>query len=254
MKEYKLIENTSKIFYNGSKWKSNSCGMFIIIGKIDKDYSDKDNIKKYNYYLCKFEDGTITKANQSAINGGKVKNLNYPLVCGIGYVGQGKWLPKYNGKETKEYSIWKAMITRCYSKNFHIKNPAYIDVIVCDRWHCFQNFCEDIQLLDGYSKWINNIGYELDKDILCERLNVISKIYSPETCIFISKKDNVSYTVSKRNLTGLTYIGISPDNKEYEFTNQNDFALKHNLNRGTISACINKRRKQHKGWTFKIKE
>jgi len=139
-------------------------------------------------------------------------------------------------------------------KKLSYKNPAYKNVTVCDRWHCFQNFCEDVLLLQGYNKWKEGIGYELDKDTLCEKMNIIPKIYSPETCIFISRKDNLSESTSRSNLTGLVYIGISPDGKEYEFTSQNDFALEHNLNRGTVSACINKRRNHHKGWTFKVKE
>jgi len=250
LNEYELIKNTSRVHFNGSIWDSNNCGKFEIIGKINKE-NNKNNT---NYYLCKFEDGTIIKASQSAIIGGKVKNPNYPLVCKVGYTGIGKWFPKYNKKETQEYSIWKAMIIRCYSENFHIKNPTYKNVIVCERWHCFQNFCEDILSLNGYDRWKEGIGYELDKDILCEKMNIIPKIYSPETCIFISRKDNLSESSSRNNIKDIIYIGVSPDGKKYEFTNQNNFALEHNLNRGTVCACINKRRNQHKGWTFKVKE
>ena len=32
---------------------------------------------------------------------------------------------------------------------------------------------------------------ELDKDILCEKLNIYPKIYSPETCMWITKRENI---------------------------------------------------------------
>lgn len=145
------------------------------------------------------------------------------------------------------------MIRRCYSEKFLNEYPSYKGVTVCERWHNFQKFCEDIKCLRGYDEWKSELGYELDKDILCDKLNIYPKIYSPETCMFISKKENVSESTSRKNLTGLSYIGISPDGKEYEFTNQQNFAKLHNLRTSLVSACINNRRNHHKGWTFKVK-
>lgn len=194
------------------------------------------------------------EADFTNISKGNVKSPNHPAVCGVGYMGQGKWTSKCNRKTTKEYATWLHMMRRCYSEKFHMKFPSYIGVTTCKRWHCFQNFCEDIQYLFGYNEWKNNTGYEIDKDILCEKLNIIPKIYSPETCMFIKKENNVSESTSRKNLTGLTYIGISPGGKEYEFTNQSNFAEKHNLNSSLISSCIYKTRKHHKNWTFKVKE
>jgi len=238
------------MYFNGSEWNSSSCGKFTIIGKTDRC----NRADPYLYRLCKFEDGTIIEADISNIKIGNIKNPNYPSVYKVGYIGQGKWLGKYNGKATKEYSTWSHMIRRCYSEKFQVKNPTYKGVIVCERWHGFQNFCDDIQLLDGYDKWKNSNGYELDKDILCEKMNIKPKIYSPDTCIFISKRDNLSESTSRRNLTGLTYIGTSSDDKKYEFTNISKFASDNNLHNGLIHACIKGTRKHHKGWTFKIKQ
>src|SRR5690606_7744039 len=113
-------------------------------------------------------------------------------------------------KSTKEYATWLHMLNRCYSEKLHESNQSYKSVIVCNRWHCFQNFCDDIQLLIGYEEWKTGSGYELDKDILCEKLSISPKIYSLETCMFISKRENISESTSRKNLTGLTYIGTSP--------------------------------------------
>ena len=120
-------------------------------------------------------------------------------MCGVGFMGQGKWKSKINGKATKEYSTWLHMMTRCYSERSHKENPTYSDVIVSERWHCFQNFCNDISKLKGYNDWKNNDGYELDKDIICELNNIIPKIYSLETCMFIKKSENLSESTSRNN-------------------------------------------------------
>jgi len=251
LKQYSLMENNSKIYYNGSIWDSKSCGKFTIIGKTDRHNGGKNS---YVYCLCEFEDGAIIESDFTNIKNGNVKSPNSPNVYGVGYMGQGDWSSKNNGKTTKEYSTWIHMIRRCYSENFQKENMSYKDVTVDKEWFCFQNFCKDIQSLPGYKEWkLGETGYELDKDILCEKMNIHPKIYSFKTCMFVSKKDNVSESTSRKNLTGLTYIGISPEGKEYEFVNQKDFALTNNLNNGNINACLHNIRESHKGWTFKIK-
>jgi len=252
--EYELIENTSKVYYNGSEWNSKTCGKFIIIGKTNRyNINKRDNNKNYCYYLCEFKDGTIMESQYGHIRTGYVRNPNHRYVYNVGYVGKGKWSTINNGKITKEYVVWSEMIRRCYAPNAPKKFPAYIGITVCERWHCFQNFCEDIKYLKGYNEWKNNVGYELDKDILCSQMNISPKIYSLETCMFITHHKNVSESTSRKNLTGFTYIGISPDGIEYEFTNQLEFSKEHNLSNCLINECIHKTRNQHKGWTFKIK-
>lgn len=155
---------------------------------------------------------------------------------------------------TKEYVTWKEMIRRCYAPNASKKFPAYVDVTVCERWKCFQYFCEDIQHLEGYDKWKNNDGHQLDKDILCEKNDIKPKIYSPETCIFLSRRENISESTTRKNLTGLVYIGVSPEGVTYEFTNQKEFSKRHGLNNSLVNGFIHGKINYHKGWTFKIKD
>lgn len=172
-----------------------SCGKFTIIGKTNR-HNKKGS---YIYCLCEFEDGAIVESDFTNISKGNVKSPNHPSVCGVGFMGQGKWKSKINGKTTKEYSTWLHMMTRCYSERSHKENSTYKDVTVSERWHCFQNFCDDISQLQGYSDWKNNDGYELDKDIICESNNIIPKIYSLETCMFIKKSENLSESTSRNN-------------------------------------------------------
>jgi hypothetical protein len=253
LKKYNIIENKSKIYFNGSVWQSLSCGKFTIIGKTDRRTNTQSS---YIYCLCKFEDGAIVEANFTNIQKGNVKSPNHPSYCAVGHIGQGEWLACKDGKITKEYLTWSEMIKRCYSKNAPKKSPSYKDITVCERWHCFQNFCEDIQLSKGYEEWKNskNKAYHLDKDILCESLNIIPKIYSPKTCMFISQRENISESTIRNNLTGLTYVGISPNGDEYEFIEQKEFASEYKLDTSALSKCLRGKLKQHKGWTFKVKD
>jgi len=75
------------------------------------------------------------------------------------------------------------MKQRCYNKNN--KNYKWYGakgVRVCDSWQTFANF----------HKWAVNNGYKkglhLDKDIKGN-----GKLYSPESCCFVTPKKNIQY-------------------------------------------------------------
>lgn len=78
---------------------------------------------------------------------------------------------------TNFYERWKGMHRRCYSKNhkqFH--NYGGRGIAVCDRWHRFINFKED--MLSSYSK-------ELQLDRIDN-----NKCYSPENCRWVTHYEN----------------------------------------------------------------
>ena len=96
--------------------------------------------------------------------------------------------PEANGSNTvcRYYITWKSMITRCYSKSFQLKNKTYVGCSVSDEWLSFMAF----------KKWMENqdwIGNHLDKDLLVEG----NKIYSKETCVFVSRLVNQIITRNK---------------------------------------------------------
>lgn len=95
-------------------------------------------------------------------------------------VRDNKWI---NGKSVyvdkcKIYSFWASMLGRCYSEKFKDKQPTYHGCHVAKEWHLFSNFKAWMAAQD----WQGN---ELDKDLLGN-----GKIYSPDTCCFISKSLN----------------------------------------------------------------
>lgn len=75
---------------------------------------------------------------------------------------------------------WRDMIRRCYDKKRYESLSPLSRCTVCDDWLLFSNF----------KKWAENQDYEgkeLDKDIISGP----SKIYSPETCVFVDRKINM---------------------------------------------------------------
>ena len=126
-----------------------------------------------------------------------------PRTCGVGYLGEGKYKARENGKNTDKYVIWHNMLNRCYNPKFHEREPSYKGCKVEDYLLNFQNMGE----------WIENNYYEvpgermhLDKDILCKG----NKVYSRETCIFVPERINKLFT-KRDNDRGNNFIGMTPN-------------------------------------------
>lgn len=118
------------------------------------------------------------------------------LVCGAGHndadyivskrkLGKQVWICPF-------YRTWKGMLERCYSEVWLKTFPTYKGSRVCDEWLTFSNF----RLWMETQQWIkfddtdecNIVRLQLDKDLLSGGKR--GKLYSPETCVFISNKLN----------------------------------------------------------------
>ena len=124
---------------------------------------------------------------------------------------------------SKLYSIWKSMKSRCYNEN----DTSYKDyggkgVTICDRWLTFDNFIEDIDSIDGfdYDKWMNG-ELHLDKDV--KQKNVNNKIYSKDTCMFITPKEN---SVARPNT--IEFWVVNPEGKLSKEKNMEEYARDNN--------------------------
>jgi hypothetical protein len=126
----------------------------------------------------------------------KHSKSNRRLVCGVGVNDA-----DYNVSVQAEgktvhcpyYRKWRQMLRRCYSG----EQSAYNDCYVCPEWLLFSNFKKWMELRD----WNGN---ELDKDLLVYG----NKVYSPDTCLFISAKINTSINESKSR-RGRCMLGVS---------------------------------------------
>lgn len=125
-----------------------------------------------------FDNVILRNINYGNILLGSVKNPYHRSVCGVGYLGVGKYKKHVGRKPTLLYVRWSNMIKRCYSGKVLFESPSYIKCTVMEEWHNFQVFAEWFE--HNWKSYMNG-GWELDKDILVKG----NKIYSPDTCCFV---------------------------------------------------------------------
>lgn len=94
------------------------------------------------------------------------------------------------------YRAWTDMLKRCYYEKRQIIHPTYQGVTVCEQWHLFSNFKSWMEK----QRWEGNA---LDKDLLVKG----NKVYSPETCCFVSRRIN-SLVVESQARRGEWPIGV----------------------------------------------
>lgn len=147
------------------------------------------------YYKIRFSNtGYETTACSSHIRG--IKNRKpqdrlFPSVHGVGILGYA-----HRNDDVKVFDMWRAMIARCYNPNNpRFKTYGAKGITVCDRWKRFDYFLEDIKHLPGYDHdKIQSGELSLDKDIIDRS----KKIYSPETCCFVSIQENTKESLNRR--------------------------------------------------------
>ena len=132
---------------------------------------------------------------------GEIKCPYERRVYGKGYLGEGKYKTRKNGKKTDKYKIYQSMLRRCYDSKYQEKHPTYKGCRIEDYLLNFQNM----------GKWLEENYYEvpgermhLDKDILCKG----NKIYSRETCVFVPQRINELFT-KRDNSRGKDPIGAT---------------------------------------------
>lgn len=95
----------------------------------------------------------------------------------------------------KWYKVWRNMRDRCYNP----KDKAYI--------HYGENgvyVSEELKIASIFRDWYNenNPTGELvmDKDIVCEKYNIVPKYYGKNTVTFISMRDNTKEMINRKLL------------------------------------------------------
>lgn len=156
-----------------------------------------DNYRKNGntYVTIKFkETGTIRSVRRRVALMGEAKDPYAKDVYGIACKGNA---PKIGNE--KEYNLWRNMISRCYvEKDNHYNSYGKVGVTVHESWLCFERFLSDMKTLEGYDEVKYQQGLlELDKDKLCNEKGISPKIYSKETCMFMSRSENIALTRGK---------------------------------------------------------
>ena len=200
--EKQKIERVGEITYNKFDTKIEIVE-YISEGKIKVRFNDNKLTDRYTSYREFKSDNKLCSVLDKSI-------------CGIGYIGIGKYSPTYidiNGNihPTKEYDAWRSMIRRCYAD---LENcSSYKDVIVCKEWHNFQNFAKWYE--DNYYQFRNEV-MQVDKDILKHG----NKEYSPDNCIIVPSCINAMF-IKNKSKRGDCPIGVYKyGSKELPYTAQ----------------------------------
>lgn len=130
------------------------------------------------------------------------KRAMEPIMCKIGYRGL-----EDVDCTTESYIKWHDMIHRCYNEKFHKRQPQYKGCTVCVEWLNYSNF----KIWYDQHK-IPGMTLDLDKDILFKE----NKIYSPETCCFVSHTINALF-LSRKEARGEYPIGVSYEKEKKKF-------------------------------------
>lgn len=88
------------------------------------------------------------------------------------------------------YRIWHKVRQRCYNENckeYH--NYGGRGVEMCSEWKDNPKEFVEWALKNGWKK-----GLDIDKDILAEKLGAEPLLYSPERCLFVTRKVNLNHT------------------------------------------------------------
>ena len=138
---------------------------------------------------------------------GKISCPYEKNVYKVGYLGEGDYKVKENGKITRYYETWHGMLRRCYDEKYHKKHPTYKDCVASEKFHNFQNF----------SEWDDENYYEIEGERMCLDKDILfkhNKIYSPETCLYVPQIINNLF-VKSDSKRGNNPIGVSLRGNEY---------------------------------------
>lgn len=129
-----------------------------------------------------------------------VNDADYNITKSI-KVAEGKWRIIWT---CPYYSKWRGILERCFCPKLKAKRPTYSEVTCCEEWLTFSKFKAWMETQDWQGK-------ELDKDIIgC------GKLYSPDTCVFISPIINTCLFINETT-RGKYPVGVTkrPSAKRY---------------------------------------
>ena len=204
-------------------YTSRSYGDFKIISYIDC----------YNVKVRFISTGYVCTTTASQVTTGSIMDKLVPAVFGVGFIGGSHYKAKSKGYFTKRYQTWAGILERCYCPKYRKRQPTYADCTVAEEWHNFQVF----------AKWFDEnyiSGFDIDKDIKIHG----NKMYSSETCLFVSHTDNNIKAQAK------SYNFIDPNGNHVKIYNIKDFCRGTNLGSSSMCAVHRGDRSHHKGWTI----
>lgn len=137
-------------------------------------------------------DMTGVRTKRAPAYGVGINDANYPVTTHEVVGGKRRIVWK-----CPVYTVWRSMLTRCYSPSYQRAKPTYVGCSVAPEWHSFSAF-------RAWAITKNYTGKQLDKDLLCPG----NKVYSPATCCFISRRVN-GFLLDNKESRGEYPVGVS---------------------------------------------
>lgn len=114
-----------------------------------------------------------------------------------------------NGKRVRDpyYEIWEPILRRCYGPKFQKKFPTYIGCTMHSDWHRLSKFKEwaDSQ---PQTDWRD---LQIDKDLLVKG----NKVYGPDTCCFLTHRENTVFRPSAIKLGSARHMNTGKRKKRW---------------------------------------
>ena len=123
----------------------------------------------------------------------KYRISNRKKVWGVG-INNAPYMIINNGLTCPYVKVWIKMIERCLDPN---GQECYKDCYVCKEWLTFMNFRHWMEKQDWETMY-------LDKDILV----LGNKVYSPNTCVFVTNYVNSLFSLSAKNKSRRLPTGV----------------------------------------------
>ena len=189
---------------NKQIFQSNTSGPFIIIKNLGC-------VNKRNKLLIQFiNTGYITECIDFNAFDGKVRDKSINSISTDYDIS--RFINYENHIDNLLRVIYAHMISRCYNTN-DSKYCMYgeLGIKVCDEWlNNINKFISDARLIDRFDKfYYKPFYYNLDKDYKQMHLPKNKRIYSKDTCIFISKQDNSNLKIiDHKNERKYKYFGV----------------------------------------------
>jgi hypothetical protein len=155
-------------------------GKLTVIKKVEHLPNSTSRSAKW---LCVCDCGKQISTISNSLRSGRAKT------CGCS-AGQHQII---HGKtKTPEFVLWTAMIERCRNPNHRAyKNYGSRGITVCDSWHTFQNFYDDMCPRPSPNLQLDRLNNNLG--------------YSKENCRWVTRKENLR---NKRNNHKVTIKGV----------------------------------------------
>ena len=167
-------------------------------------------MRRYGMYQCLECYAEVERESSSVKYSMKNKRTTGCSLC------SGKRIAEANTKysDDLDYILYRRFLTikgRCYIKSAGgYSRYGAKGITICDEW---------LNSPKAFMEWAKGNGYQeglhLDKDILCRKLDIYPQVYSPQTCLWVTPKENVQEAVGiSVAINGKVYKSISEASRE----------------------------------------